>query len=217
MRILVVEDDPTILNGLMAGLSLHGMVTDGVNSCEDAYAALATTTFNAVVLDWGLPDGSGIDVLRYMRRRKDVTPVLLLTARDAVKDRISGLDEGADDYLGKPFDLNEVAARLRALDRRALGRPTPKLVWDNLTLDPGTMEVTLGSESLILSRRELAVLTTLMEHPGLVCSRSQLEGRLYGWQDEVGSNAVEVHVHNLRAKIGRERIQTLRGLGYRLR
>jgi len=217
MRILVVEDDSVLLNGLMMGLSLHGMAADGVASCEEAYAALATTDFNAVVLDWMLPDGSGIEVLRHMRSRKDTTPVLLLTARDAVQDRITGLDEGADDYLGKPFDLGEVAARLRALDRRAAGRPTPKLVWQNLTLDPGTMEATLGSEPLMLSRREFAVLNTLMQRPGIVCSRSQIEAQLYGWQEDVGSNAVEVHVHNLRAKIGRQRIQTLRGLGYRLR
>jgi two-component system, OmpR family, response regulator QseB len=217
MRILVVEDDAVLLDGLTMGLSLHGMATDGVASCEEAYAALATTDFNAVVLDWMLPDGSGIEVLRHMRGRKDTTPVLLLTARDAVRDRITGLDEGADDYLGKPFDLDEVAARLRALDRRAAGRSTPKLVWQNLTLDPGTMEASLGSEPLMLSRREFAVLNTLMQRPGIVCSRSQIEAQLYGWQEDVGSNAVEVHVHNLRAKIGRQRIQTLRGLGYRLR
>jgi two-component system response regulator QseB len=217
MRILVVEDDPVLLNGLTTGLSLHSMAADGVCCCEDAYAALATTGFNAVVLDWMLPDGSGIDLLRHMRGHRDSTPVLLLTARDAVQDRVSGLDEGADDYLGKPFDLDEVAARLRALDRRASGRSTPKLVWQNLVLDPGAMEVTLGGEPLLLSRREFAVLNALMQRPGLVCSRAQLENRLYGWQEDVGSNAVEVHVHNLRAKIGRQRIQTLRGLGYRLR
>ncbi len=167
MRILVVEDDPLILNGLAMGLSLHSMVVDGVNNCEDAHAALATTQFNAVVLDWMLPDGSGIDVLRDMRSRKDTTPVLLLTARDAVEDRIRGLDEGADDYLGKPFDLDEVAARLRALDRRAAGRSIPNLVWQDLTLNPATMEVSLESKPLILSRREFAVLSALMERPGI--------------------------------------------------
>jgi two-component system, OmpR family, response regulator QseB len=217
MRILVVEDDPLILDGLTMGLSLHGMVVDGVGNCEDAQAALATMQFNAMVLDWMLPDGSGLDVLRHMRSRKDTTPVLLLTARDAVEDRIRGLDEGADDYLGKPFDLDEVAARLRALDRRAAGRSMPNLVWQDLTLNPATMEASLDSRPLILSRREFAVLSALMERPGVVCSRSQLEARLYGWQEDVGSNAVEVHVHNLRAKIGRQRVQTLRGIGYRLR
>jgi len=217
MRILLVEDDPLLLDGLTTGLSLHSMAVDGVATCEDAYAALATAAFNAVVLDWMLPDGSGIDVLRHMRGRNDTTPVLLLTARDAVQDRVTGLDAGADDYLGKPFDLDEVAARLRALDRRAAGRSTPKLIWQNLMLDPSTIEVTLNGAPLLLSRREFAVLHALMQRPGSVCSRTQLEERLYGWQEDVGSNAVEVHVHNLRAKIGRQSIQTLRGLGYRLR
>ncbi|MGD0635312.1 MAG: response regulator [Beijerinckiaceae bacterium] len=217
MRILVVEDDPILLDGLTTGLTLHGMAADGVDTCEDAYAALATTTFSAIVLDLMLPDGSGIDVLRHLRLRNDATPVLLLTARDAVEDRVKGLDEGADDYLGKPFDLEEVAARLRALDRRAQGRASPKLVFQSLVLDPGSLEVTLNDKPVHLSRREFGVLRALMLRPGIVCSRSQLEDQLYGWQEEVGSNAVEVHIHNLRAKIGRRYIQTLRGLGYRIR
>ncbi len=216
MRILVVEDDSVLLDGLTTGLSLHGMATDGVDTCEDAFDAQATTDYNAVVLDLMLPDGSGIEVLRHMRRRHDATPVLLLTARDAVQDRIMGLDEGADDYLGKPFDLDEVAARLRALDRRAAGRSSPKLVWQAITLDPGTHEVMADGQPVPLSRREFAVLRALMQRPGAICSRAQLEEQLYGWQEDVGSNAIEVHIHNLRAKIGRQRIQTLRGLGYRL-
>ncbi len=217
MRILVVEDDPILLDGLRTGLSLHGMTADGVETCEDAYAALATTTFNAIVLDVMLPDGSGFDVLRSLRRANNLTPVLLLTARDQVADRVTGLDEGADDYLGKPFDLSEVAARLRALDRRAVGRASPKLVFQNLVLDPVSLEVTLNGEAVVLSRREFAILGVLMQRPGIVCSRSQLEEQLYGWQEDVGSNAIEVHIHNLRAKIGRHSIQTLRGLGYRMR
>jgi DNA-binding response OmpR family regulator len=217
MRILVVEDDPILLDGLKTGLSLHGMTADGVETCEDAYAALATTTFSAIVLDLMLPDGSGFDVLRYLRRRNNLTPVLLLTARDQVEDRVTGLDEGADDYLGKPFDLSEVAARLRALDRRALGRASPKLVFQDLVLDPVSLDVRLKGEAVNLSRREFAVLRALMQRPGAVCSRAQLEEQLYGWQEDVGSNAVEVHIHNLRAKIGPQYIQTLRGLGYRMR
>jgi two-component system response regulator QseB len=216
MRILVVEDDPILMDGLTTGLSLHGMAADGVETCEDAYAALATTKFNAIVLDLMLPDGSGIDVLRYLRLRNDTTPVLLLTARDAVEDRVNGLDEGADDYLGKPFDLGEVAARLRALDRRAVGRASPKLVFEALVLDPGSLEVTLHGAPVHLSRREFGLLRALMQRPGFVYSRSQLEDSLYGWQEDVGSNAVEVHIHNLRAKIGRHYIQTLRGAGYRI-
>jgi two-component system response regulator QseB len=139
-----------------------------------------------------------------------------LTARDTVEDRVAGLDQGADDYLGKPFDLDEVAARLRALDRRAAGRTSPKLVFRTLVLDPGTSEVTLNGEPVVLSRREFAILQALMRRPGIVCSRSQLEECLYGWED-VGSNAIEVHIHNLRTKIGRQFIQTLRGFGYRMR
>jgi len=217
MRVLVVEDDPILLDGLAVGLSLHGMTIDGVKTCEDSLAALATTRFNAVVLDIMLPDGSGIDVLRFLRDRNDATPVLLLTARDTVADRIDGLDEGADDYLGKPFDLDEVAARLRALDRRSAGQISPKLVFQNLILNPKTQEVTLDGQPVLLSRREFAILQALMQRPGMTCSRAQLEERLYGWQEEVGSNAVEVHIHNLRMKIGRSYIQTMRGLGYRMR
>jgi DNA-binding response OmpR family regulator len=213
----VVEDDPILLDGLKTGLSLHGMTADGVETCEDAYAALATTSFSAIVLDLMLPDGSGFDVLRYLRRRNNLTPVLLLTARDQVEDRVTGLDEGADDYLGKPFDLSEVAARLRALDRRALGRASPKLIFQDLVLDPVSLDVTLKGVAVNLSRREFAVLRVLMQRPGAVCSRAQLEEQLYGWQEDVGSNAVEVHIHNLRAKIGPQTIQTLRGLGYRMR
>jgi two-component system, OmpR family, response regulator QseB len=217
VRILVVEDDPILLDGLSVGLSLHRMAVDGVSSCQDACAAVATTTYSAIVLDIMLPDGSGFDVLRYMRQRNDATPVLLLTARDAVGDRVAGLDQGADDYLGKPFDLDEVAARLRALDRRAAGRTSLKLVFRTLVLDPVTSEVTLNGEPVVLSRREFAILLALMRRPGVVCSRSQLEESLYGWQEDVGSNAVEVHIHNLRTKIGRQFIQTLRGFGYRMR
>jgi two-component system, OmpR family, response regulator QseB len=217
MRILVVEDDPILLDGLKTGLSLQGMTADGVETCEDAYAALATTNFSAIVLDLMLPDGSGFDVLRHLRRKNNLTPVLLLTARDQVEDRVTGLDEGADDYLGKPFDLSEVAARLRALDRRALGRASPKLVFQDLVLDPVSLDVKMKGEAVSLSRREFAILGVLMQRPGVVCSRSQLEEQLYGWQEDVGSNAIEVHIHNLRAKIGRHYIQTLRGLGYRMR
>lgn len=215
MRVLIVEDDPVLQNGLTVGLGIHGLTAEAVGTCSDALAALETTPFDAVVLDIMLPDGSGFDVLRALRRRNDAVPVLLLTARDAVADRIRGLDDGADDYLGKPFDLDEVAARLRALRRRAVGRATPTIVWQGIELDPQRRSATIHGDALNLSRREFALLLALAERPGVVQSKAELEASLYGWQEEVESNAVEVHIHHLRAKIGRDRIETVRGLGYR--
>jgi len=217
MRILVVEDDAVLQDGLSVGLGMHGFTTEVVGTCTDALAALETTTFDAVVLDVMLPDGSGFDVLRTLRSRNDAVPVLLLTARDTVADRIRGLDDGADDYLGKPFDLDEVAARLRALRRRAVGRATPAVVWQDIVLDPQRQSASLGGAPINLSRREFALLLALAERPGVILSKAELEALLYGWQEEVESNAVEVHIHHLRAKIGRERIETVRGLGYRAR
>lgn len=217
MRLLVVEDDAVLRSGLTVGLGLHGFTAESVETCADAIAALSATTFDAVVLDIMLPDGSGFDVLRALRTRNDPVPVLLLTARDGVTDRIRGLDDGADDYMGKPFDLDELAARLRALRRRALGRATATIAWQGLVLDPQRRTVSDGSEQLNLSRREFALLLALVEQPGVIHSKSELEAVLYGWQEEVESNAVEVHIHNLRAKIGRDRIETVRGLGYRAR
>ncbi|MDO9382368.1 MAG: response regulator transcription factor [Hyphomicrobiaceae bacterium] len=215
MRVLIVEDDAVLQNGLTVGLGLHGIASEAVDTCADALAALATTPFDAVVLDIMLPDGSGFDVLRELRKRNDAVPVLLLTARDAVADRIRGLDDGADDYLGKPFDLDEVAARLRALRRRAVGRATPTIVWQGIEVDPQRQLATANGEVINLSRREFALLMALVERPGVILSKTDLEALLYGWQEEVESNAVEVHIHHLRAKIGRERIETVRGLGYR--
>jgi two-component system response regulator QseB len=217
MRILVVEDDPVLQDGLSVGLGMHGFTAEIVGTCTDALAALQTTAFDAVVLDVMLPDGSGFDVLRTLRSRNDAVPVLLLTARDTVADRIRGLDDGADDYLGKPFDLDEVAARLRALRRRAVGRATPAIVWQDIVLDPQRQSASMGGMPINLSRREFALLLALAERPGVILSKAELEAMLYGWQEEVESNAVEVHIHHLRAKIGRERIETVRGLGYRAR
>jgi two-component system response regulator QseB len=217
LRILVLEDDPVLADGLISGLSLHGMTVDGVSTCGDAVAIFDATNYSAAILDLMLPDGSGLDVLRHIRARDDATPVLVLTAVDAVADRIAGLDHGADDYMGKPFDLGELAARLRAMIRRAAGRPSPTFAWRGLTIDPGRQSVTRAGVALPLSRREFALLEALIERPGRVLSRSQLEARLYGWNEEIGSNALEVHVHNLRAKIGRDAIETVRGLGYRMR
>jgi DNA-binding response OmpR family regulator len=217
MRILVVEDDPVLMDGLKVGLGLAGATVDEVATCADARAALAGSRFDAVVLDLMLPDGSGLDLLAGMRARDDATPVLLLTALDETTDRIRGLDAGADDYLGKPFDLDELAARVRAIARRGHGRAGPTLKAGTLVLDPATLSATLEGLAVALSRREFAVLATLMERPGVIRSKGEIEERLYGWQEEVESNTVEVHIHNLRAKVGRDAIETVRGLGYRVR
>lgn len=217
MRILVVEDDPVLSNGLKVGLGLTGATVDQVANCADALAALASSRFDAVVLDLMLPDGSGIDVLHKMRTGKDQTPVLLLTAMDETSDRITGLDSGADDYMGKPFDLDELAARVRAIARRGSGRAHAVMVAGNVELDPSSLNATVNGQRIPLSRREFAVLSALMERPGIIRSKSDIEERLYGWQEEVESNTVEVHIHNLRNKVGREAIETIRGLGYRMR
>jgi len=217
MRILVVEDDPVLADGLKVGLGLAGSTVDVVFTAADARAALASTRFDAVVLDRMLPDGAGLDILADLRRQGDATPVLLLTALDEATDRVAGLDAGADDYLGKPFDLDELAARLRAIARRCEGRSGPLLEAAGIVLDPATSMVTVAGKAVSLSRREFAVLLALMEWPGVIRSRGELEDRLYGWQEEVESNAVEVHIHNLRAKVGRATIETVRGIGYRLR
>jgi two-component system response regulator QseB len=216
MRILVVEDDPVLFDGLSVGLGLAGFTVDAVATCEEAFAALATHSYDAVVLDLMLPDGSGLDILASLRRRKDATPVLLLTARDQVPDRIAGLDAGADDYVGKPFDLDELAARVRAVARRNAGRATPTLEWRGVVLDLAGQAASHDGKPLALTRREFGVLRALMEHPGSAVSKSTLEETLYGWQEEVESNAVEVHVHHLRSKLGTGFITTVRGLGYRL-
>lgn len=216
MRILVVEDDPLLLDGLKVGLGMAGATVDAVSTCADAEAALATSSFDAMVLDRMLPDGSGLDVLKRLRASGDRTPILLLTALDETPDRIDGLDAGADDYLGKPFDLEELSARVRAIVRRGAGRAAATLTWGDLVIDPATQTAARAGELLPLSRREFAVLSALMERRGAIASRSEIEDRLYGWQEEIESNAVEVHVHHLRAKLGRGAIETVRGLGYRM-
>jgi len=216
MRILVVEDDPVLSDGLRAGLCMAGATLDIVESCADGRAALASSEFDALVLDLMLPDGSGLDLLADMRARGDRTPVLLLTALDETTDRIRGLDAGADDYLGKPFDLDELGARLRAISRRQNGRASPLLSCNGIILDPATMTAVAHGETVSLSRREFAVLHALMERPGVLRSRDALEARLYGWQEEIESNTVEVHIHKLRAKLGRQVIETVRGIGYRI-
>lgn len=216
MRVLVVEDDEVLLNGLQVGLGLSGFSIETVSSCADAAAALRASSFDAVVLDLMLPDGSGLDVLGEMRGRNATEPVLLLTARDAVSDRIAGLDAGADDYLGKPFDLDELAARLRALIRRKGGRARSTLQWQDVILDPATLTVSRAGRAVTLTRREFTILRALMERPGAILAKSALEEAIYGWQEGVESNTVEVHVHNLRGKLGAGVVETVRGLGYRV-
>jgi len=216
MRILVVEDDAILLDGLSVGLGLAGFTVDAVANCGDAEAALAAQNYNAVVLDLMLPDGSGLDILKSMRQARDDTPVLLLTARDQVPERIAGLDAGADDYVGKPFDLHELAARVRAIARRGTGRASSTLEWQGVELDPAEMSVQYKGEPPGLPRREFSILRSLMERPTATISKSSLEEALYGWQEEVESNAVEVHIHHLRSKLGSGFIETVRGVGYRL-
>jgi two-component system response regulator QseB len=216
VRVLVVEDDEVLGDGLRVGLGLEGLTADVVGSCDEARAAAALYDHEVIVLDVALPDGSGLDLLREWRAAGQTTPILLLTARNLVEDRIAGLDSGADDYLGKPFDLNELAARVRALQRRSAGHADSTLVVGELELDLNRRSASRAGEPVPLSRREFAVLRLLAEHPGHILSRAQIEDRIYGWQEEVGSNAVEVHIHNLRAKLGRAAIETVRGEGYRM-
>ncbi|MCR8547826.1 response regulator transcription factor [Salipiger sp. P9] len=216
MRILIVEDDEVLANGLSVGLRLSGFTADRVATLADARAALETSEFEGMVLDIMLPDGLGLDLLAEMRAGGSALPVLLLTARDQVRDRVRGLDAGADDYLGKPFDLDELAARLRAMLRRREGRASGGLRWNGLDIDPATLSGTRDGAALSFSRHEFAILHALMEYPGRVLSRAALEERLYGWQEEVESNTVEVHIHKLRGKLGRGFVETVRGLGYRV-
>ena len=214
MRILLVEDDALLGDALEAGLKQAGHAVDWVRDGISADTALATEDYAAVVLDLGLPRKDGIDVLRGLRAKKRSLPVLILTARDTVEDRIKGLDAGADDYLVKPFDLGELNARLRALLRRAGGQPTPVLTAAGLSLDPATRSVLAQGREVELSAKEYALLLALMQHPGRALSRAQLEQHLYAWGEEIGSNAVEVYIHHLRRKLGADAIRTLRGIGY---
>jgi len=214
MRLLVVEDDAMIGTSLRNGLRQDGYTVDWVRDGAAAELAIAATAYDAILLDLGLPGRSGLELLAHWRARQNPVPVLIITARDSVADRVLGLDTGADDYLVKPFDLNEVSARLRALLRRRVGRAAPIIENGPLTLDPASREVRLDGNEISLSAREFGILHALMEAPGVPLSRSQLEERLYGWQEEIGSNAVEVHIHALRRKLGSDRIRNVRGVGY---
>lgn len=214
MRLLLVEDDVMIAQGLQTGLRQGGFAVDLMRDAKSAAAALQTSDFDVVLLDLGLPDRDGIDVLRELRKRGDSTPVIILTARDEIQHRIAGLDAGADDYIVKPFDLDELMARLRSVLRRASGRGDPSIQHGELRLDPVSRTIERNGTPVSLSAHEYAVLEALLQRPGAVLSRSQLEDRLYGWDEQIGSNAVEVYIHGLRRKLGSDAIRTLRGVGY---
>ncbi len=214
MRLLLVEDDLMIGETVLDVLRAEHFAVDWVKDGAMADTALRSQHYDLVLLDLGLPRRDGLDVLKALRARKDATPVLIVTARDEVGDRVAGLNAGADDYVLKPYDLDELVARIRALIRRSAGSADSALDVQGLHLNPITHEASRGGEAITLSAREWAVLEALMARPGVVLSRTQLEEKLYSWKDEVSSNAVEVYVHGLRKKLGNELIQTVRGLGY---
>jgi two-component system response regulator QseB len=214
MRLLLVEDDRMIGESVQKGLRLDGFSVDWAQDGRSAELALEAERYDCVLLDLGLPKKDGLELLRDLRARRDPVPVVVITARDAVPERIKGLDAGADDYLVKPFDLDELAARVRAVVRRRDGRAEPVIEHMGLMLRPATHEATFEGRPLMLSQREFAVLEALLTRPGAILSRAQLEERIYGWGEEVESNAVEVFVHGLRRKLGADFIRTVRGAGY---
>ena len=214
MRILLVEDDPMIGESVSEWLQGDGYAVDWLQDGDSALLALHTTPFALVILDLGLPGRDGLEVLKEIRSKESHILVLITTARDTVDDRIAGLDSGADDYLIKPFDLEELSARIRALLRRSAGRADPLITRGRLTINPSTREVTFDGKPVILSAKEYALLEALAERKGLVLSRAQLESKLYNWDSTVGSNAIEVHIHHLRKKLSEDAIKTVRGMGY---
>lgn len=216
MRVLLIEDDAMIGRAVGRGLRHAGFVADWVTDGVDGQAAAANRVYDVLILDLGLPRLDGMALLRSLRSRSDRVPVLIVSARDAVADRIIGLNAGADDYLLKPFDLDELVARVHALVRRHAGAASNVMSVGGLSLDPVARKVTLEGRELSLTAKELALLETLLRRPGAVLSREQLEESIYGWGEEVGSNAVEVHLHNLRRKIGVALIRNVRGVGYKI-
>ncbi|MGG1947567.1 response regulator [Trinickia sp. NRRL B-1857] len=214
MRILLVEDDELIGSGVEISLRQAGYAVDWARDGRQAELALATNHYALVVLDLGLPGRSGGELLKGLRDARNDVPVLVLTARGTIGDRVRGLDAGADDYLGKPFDLTELLARCRALVRRSQGRSVEQIVWRDLSIDLISRTVTRGDARIHLTTREWAVLVQLITHPGIPQSRADLEDSLYGWQEEIESNAIEVHMSKLRKKLGQELITTVRGVGY---
>jgi two-component system, OmpR family, response regulator QseB len=216
MKILLAEDDAMLGNSMEKGLAQAGFTVDWVRTGNHAQTALKTQAYDAALLDIGLPQINGLDILKELRQQGKHIPVLVVTARDAVHDRVAGLNLGADDYLTKPFDLDELVARIHALIRRQSGRSQPQIRLGRLEIDPLQHTVRLGEQALALSPREYDLLLALMEKPGAVLSIDQLEDRLYGWDEEVASNAVEVHLHHLRRKLGEPWIRNVRGVGYKV-
>ena len=214
MRLLLVEDDTMIGDAVLDQLRAERYAVDWVRDGEMALTALQSQTYDLILLDLGLPRVDGLEVLRSLRGRKLRVPVLIATARDSVQQRVQGLDAGADDYILKPYDLDELLARIRALLRRAAGRAEPVYEHKGVTICPATREVSVQGQPVVLSAREWAVLEPLLARPGMVLSRPQLEEKLYGWKDDISSNAVEVYIHGVRKKLGAELIQNVRGVGY---
>lgn len=216
MRLLLIEDDVMVGRALQQGLVQAGFSVDWVRDGRQAELSLTDHNHDLAILDLGLPQVDGMDVLKALRTRGNSLPVLIASARDTVRDRIAGLEAGADDYVLKPFDLDELIARVRALLRRHAGSGSPVLRCGTLSLDPSKRLVTLNDELVELSAREFSLLEALMQRPGDVLSREKLEESIYGWGEEVASNAIEVHLHHLRRKLGTQRIRNVRGVGYRL-
>ncbi len=216
MRVLLVEDDEFLGDGIRTGLKHYGHTVDWVKDGRAAADVITSNheTFDIIVLDIGLPKISGLTVLNMIRNKNIATPVVMLTARDTVEDRVNGLDEGADDYITKPFDLDELCARMRALQRRSNSRAKPVIAYGEITIDPASHIVTHKGDEVLVSRREFALLQKLLENSGRVISREQLNQTLYGWSENIDSNALEVHIHNLRKRFGAKLIRTIRGVGY---
>lgn len=217
MLILLVEDDRSLASGLLKALSHEGFVTNHVSEGQAALHVVATEPPDIVILDLGLPDMDGLDVLRAIRKNHPILPVLVLTARASVDARVSGLDGGADDYVSKPFEIPELIARLRVIERRLGTSAASELTVGSVTLDTIAMTVKFDGIQLDMARREYTILKSLMENAGRVQTREQLETRLYAWGEEVSSNAIEVHIHHLRKKLGSDVIKTVRGVGYTIR
>ncbi len=214
MRLLLVEDDPLLGDGVRTGLGQEDYTVDWFRDARSAEAVLKSEHYDLMILDLGLPDKSGLEVLKQLRAQGNDLPVLILTARDSVTDRVAGLDSGADDYMIKPFDLDELSARLRALQRRHSGRAQSEIRHGEIVLNPAAHSVTLTGKPVDISPREYALLHLLLENEGMVMSRSRLEDGLYSWDGEVESNAIEVYIHHLRKKLGSTLIRTIRGVGY---